>query len=454
MFSHFPSCRWGLLLLPVGVTWLLAGASVVCAQDGLTLPPLTAKVLPPTLSREDLVRWALQNHPELATIRQQRGIAAAGVVIARTYPFNPIVESRVEGANGPGSAGVNNVVLNEHKILTEVELRGQRGFRQQIATAALTRTEWEIAFQEVLFVARVLRTFDGVLYRQEKVRLANQRILLNEAAAERIRKLREQGKLSPADPFLIRNEIDDARAQRAGAEVALATADFDLRRAVGTAQEGLLVAGTIEGPPFLAEPEALVAHALDFRADLRARQAAVAEAEARVRFEVSNRFGNPTLGPSCGVDPTQIFSIGMTFTLPLPVFNAHRGDILQRQAEQMRAVLDLRQTEVLVQQDVLSALARMQRARSWLDTYQKQVLPNLRNSLEVVEKLFAAADPGVDVLRVLDARRSLLKAQDAYLDALWEYSQARADLVAAVGDLELALGPDAIACLPRPQCPR
>ena len=62
---------------------------------------------------------------------------------------------------------------------------------------------------------------------------------------------------------------------------------------------------------------------------------------------------------------------------------------------------------------------------------------------EILEtrRLFAAGEPSVDVLRLIDARKRLLRARDGYLDALWELSQARADLAAAVGDIELALPP-------------
>jgi hypothetical protein len=42
----------------------------------------------------------LQNNPELAALRQQHGIAAAGVVIARTYPFNPLWEGKIRPAWG------------------------------------------------------------------------------------------------------------------------------------------------------------------------------------------------------------------------------------------------------------------------------------------------------------------------------------------------------------------
>jgi hypothetical protein len=58
----------------------------------------------------------------------------------------------------------------------------------------------------------------------------------------------------------------------------------------------------------------------------------------------------------------------------------------------------------------------------------------------------------VDLSRVLEVRRRLLRARGVYLDALWELSQARADLAAAVGEPGLGLDapPPAPASVPPP----
>jgi hypothetical protein len=67
-----------------------------------------------------------------------------------------------------------------------------------------------------------------------------------------------------------------------------------------------------------------------------------------------------------------------------------------------------------------------------------------------MQQLFIKGDPGVDVLRVVDLRRKLLKARDGYLDALWEVTQARADVAAAVGDPTQALATEEISQVPPP----
>jgi cobalt-zinc-cadmium efflux system outer membrane protein len=410
-----------------------------------TLPP---EAPPPIMTLDVAVRWALEHNPELAAIRQQHGIAAAGIVIARTYPFNPGYEGKFRSGNGPPASGVLNHFPFEHRLFLDLEVCGQGRIRREGAAATLSRTDWEIAFQEMTLVARVARAYGTLLYRQEKLRLVQETIQINERGADDVRKLFEANKLRPADLLLARSEVDNSRAQLGLAQVALQTAAADLRRALGLVCEPLTLAGTLELPPLPEDCASLTEAALQRRADLHAREAAVAEADARLRLEIANRWGNPSIGPDYEYDNSQAIMIGGQITLPLPVLNTHRGDIQQREAERAKASLELRQTEVLVHQDVQAALARLSSARTWAETYHSQVLPNLREALKGMEQLLIKGDPGVDVLRIIDVRRNLLRARDGYLDALWELIQARADLAAAVGDLDLA-----VACKPCPEAP-
>ena len=213
----------------------------------------------------------------------------------------------------------------------------------------------------------------------------------------------------------------------------------ELRRALGLVDGDVKTHGPLQTPPREWDAEGLLAVALQRRPDLHARQAAVAEAEARVGLAVADRYGNPNFGPAFEYDPTRITLMGVQLTLPLPVFNTHQGDILQRQAERGRAVLDLRQTEVLVRQDLRSALARLRQARAWLATYEKQVVPGLQKSVKEMIEYFRSGDPSVDALKLIDIYRKLLRALDVELDARFEVSQAQADLAAAVGEPGLAI---------------
>jgi outer membrane protein TolC len=227
--SGRPLLRHGIVGCLCWLAWAGGGAAPCLAGQ----PPVTPNPVPQVLSLDGAVWWALENNPELAAQRQQHGIAAAGVVIAKTYPFNPVWEAKVRAANGPESAGITNRVSNEHKILIDVEVRNQGQYRREAASAALSRADWEIASQEVALAIRVARAFNTVVYRQEKLRLIEETVSRNEQDAEQVRKLVELGKVDGEDLLLARIELDDSRSQVGPGQVALATAVYDLRRALG-----------------------------------------------------------------------------------------------------------------------------------------------------------------------------------------------------------------------------
>jgi outer membrane protein TolC len=393
------------------------------------------------LTAATAVRWALERNPTLATVRQQHGIAAAGVVIARTYPFNPTVESRVQQAGGPESAGITNRVPVEEVMLWEVEIRGQGTYRRQQANATLRRTDWEIAAQEQTVAVQALRAFNTLLYRREKLRLIDETIRLDERFLQDAQRLFNANRLKATDLIVARTELAAVRGTLGTGRANVTAARNDLNKALGVVDGAFELQGSLEMPVPALEPALLTRLALVRRADLRAKQAAQGEAEAALRLTVADRFGNPSIGPVFTYDNTRSYQPGGQFNLPLPFCNTHRGEILQHEAQLGQAVLQTRQTEVLVRQDVAAALARLDTARRGAEMYRDQILPGLQEDLERVERLFAAGDPTADVLHVLDARRKVLAARDGYLDALYEFTQGLADLAAAVGEPGLVLPP-------------
>jgi outer membrane protein, heavy metal efflux system len=399
--------------------------------------PQTAAPAPPVLTLEAAVGFALEHNPQLIAVRTQRGLAEGGVVVARTYPYNPVLNSVVLSANGEDVA---NRVFNEHYVTLPLELRGQGKQRRAAAGAAVTRTDWEIAAQEVTTAVAVIRAYNALLYRQQKLQLLEETVRLNEIVVKEGQRLVEFGRLRAADLILARTELDAARAGRGQGRAALAVARADLRRLLGTLDDAFVVDGRLDLAVPAVDPEALVRDALGIHPEVHARSAAIAEAEARLRLQIADRFGNPTVGPRYEYNETRDSFYGIVLSAPIPVLNTRQGEILQRRAELARAQADLQASEFQVAQAVRAALARLAEARRWANEYPAEVLPNLERARQDMERLFAQNEQGVDVLRVISVQRNLLRATDAYLDARFEVSQANADLAAAVGDPALATG--------------
>ena len=422
----------GLLVCFIcGCCSAIANSQVAIKSDSQSNPALLT--LPAAL------HFALENNLALAAQRQQLGIASARIIIADTYPFNPVLENRILASSGPSSAGITNRVPVEHLLLWEVEVRNQRHFRREGAAATFSRTEWEIAFQEQTLSVEVIRAFTNVLYRQEKLLNLEETLRINERFVDDIRRLVNLGKLRSADLIQAPTEVTVSLDLVATGRESLAAARQDLNRVLGAVAGNYLAEGVLLSTPWKWESDALLELAIVRRADLKARQMAVSEASANVKLTTANRYGNPSVGAIYTYDPSRISSVGVQINIPLPIVNKRRGEIGQSEAERMLALAQLHNAEFDVKQQVTAALARLVAAERRAEQFRIKGLPDLRRAVDDMEKLFQAGESGVDLQRVIDVRRKLLQARDSYLDALWSVRQARIDVIAATGEPALEL---------------
>src|SRR5207244_13254776 len=105
------------------------------------------------------------------------------------------------------------------------------------------------------------------------------------------------------------------------------------------------------------------------RPELRAKSASIAEAEAQLRLQIADRYGNPSLGARYEFNESRVHFVGAVLNVPIPVLNRKQGEICQRQAELTRAHAELQQTETQIAQAVQAAQARLAEARKWADEY-------------------------------------------------------------------------------------
>jgi outer membrane protein TolC len=308
-----------------------------------------------------------------------------------------------------------------------------------MAHAALSRTEWEIAAQEVLIAIQMVRAYDTVLYRQEKLRVQEDLLRLQEDVMKKVEPLVQQGHLPRSELMLARADLIDARTALGPARNQLVVAWNDLRRLLGMVEEPCALEGSLEAA--FPDPGTvdLVAEAERRRPDRHALQAAIKETEAALRLQVANRYGNPSLGPAAEINETSVAFAGMWLIWSPPVFNRRKGEIMQRQADVARAMQAARSMDITIRQDVSAALKRLQSAAEVVESFRTETLPSLRSAREGFDQLFARGEAGVTLARVIAIRTRLIQTRSAYLDALFELSQARADLAAAVGDPSLTV---------------
>jgi cobalt-zinc-cadmium efflux system outer membrane protein len=414
--------------------------ALLVAAGGLLSDALRADEPPLAVDARQAYRYALANNPELATARQQRSIASATLLQARTYPFNPYLSVQPLAAIGTPEDGVLRHFAFAGAVTLELEVFGQKAKRVRVAEAGLSRTEWEIAVQEFHAAVRALRAFNTALYRKEKLKLLEDNVRVAEQGIEDAKDVwkKKKEKEPAGEMVLAQFEVQEAKAQLIGGRGPLVAAHRELGQAMGTLQE-VTVQGSLELAYRDFREDDLVAMALLARPEMQVRQLAVSEAEARLRLERSNRFGNVTFGPNYQVNESKANFVGASVGLPLPLINRKKGEIWQREAELTKALLEQQQLEIQVRQEVKAALAKLAQVQELLRVYRKEYLPALEMRTLELEKLYAKGGEGVDLQQVLELRRRLLKTRENHLDAVYDHGQIEVDLAAAVGDLELAL---------------
>jgi cobalt-zinc-cadmium efflux system outer membrane protein len=419
---------------------LLTALSLTHPATAQTFAPVTNQP-PPGLTRDLAIHYALQNNPALMTTRQQYGYAQAAIVLAKTYPFNPIYTGYVAGMSGAAESDFRNRVFTEDYVTLELELRGQGGHRRAAASAGASRIEWEIAQQEMALSIAVVRAFNTVLYRQKKLEVLEESLKLTEQSFEQLKRQVDSGKIKPLDIAVVRADLESARAQGSQLRTTLAGARSDLRKLLGTLDDSFAVLGKLDVPLPGGDQASFTQLALEQRPDLHARRAAICEVEANLRLVESNRYGNPQVGPFYSLDDSRISTIGARIVLPLPVLNTKRAEIMKAQTDVSKVRFEVQQLETQASQDVMAALTRYTNATKWAAAYETDVVPGLLSAKQEMERLLAQSDPSVDAARFLVVQRAYLKAIETLLDARFEVSQAQADLALAVAEPMLAVGP-------------
>jgi cobalt-zinc-cadmium efflux system outer membrane protein len=114
--------------------------------------------------------------------------------------------------------------------------------------------------------------------------------------------------------------------------------------------------------------------------------------------------------------------------VPLPLWNRNQGGILRAQGELAAAQSEVRQIELELTNRLAQAFERYSNARYQVELYTKQILPDARQSLDIVQKGYSAGE--FSFLSLLLAQRTNVQTNLMYIESL---RQLRAAEVAIDG---------------------
>jgi outer membrane protein TolC len=384
------------------------------------------------LSLQEAVERALRNHPELSAA-QNRVEAGQGIRLQAGKTYNPTFNFQWENLRAWQNPGYR--VGQESDIFGFVqqqwELFGKRQRRVEQASAHLRVTELERELARRQVALRVKAAYWRALAAQQRATLLDenftnfQRIIAYHEARVR------EGAMAEADLIRIRLEGERLALDRHAARLAAVRSRLQLQLSIGeerfpeiTLSESL--PAILRDPPFALDASVAVTQ----RVEVKIREAAIQETAATTSLERAN--AKPDLTWLAGYKRSGPFdTMVVGAQVPLTIRNRNEGAIAAASAEERYAASLLRASQQAVLAEAEAALETYRVFRRQLE----QTLPLLRAQAQETATIAEAAyrEGGADLLRLLDAQRVRIEAQQLYVEARVNYEIAIVDLEQALG---------------------
>ncbi|CAH0353377.1 MAG: TolC family protein [Pseudomonadota bacterium] len=395
------------------------------AQASPAQVPLSAASPPaPTvqpLTLAEAIRLALQFSPQIVA-NQQELAASDGTVIQAGARPNPEIQALIEDTRR--ESRTTTVQFSQ-----PIELGGKRSARVSVAELGRAQTAVDVEGRRAQIRADVSDAFFGAVIAQERVQLAQASAELSGRAADAASKRVQAGKVSP---------VDETRAKvaHAGVRVELRQAQGELRSArqrlsalLGpAAPRAQVLAWQSNALPALLSPDTSLT---DVPA-LRQARLEVDRRQAMVELERARRIPDVTL--TLGAKRDQQVGRNQTvigLSMPIPVLDTNRGNLLQALRLHDKAEADLQATQIRIDTEWTQLSERQRSAQAEVQALKEEVLPG-------AESAWQAATTGFELgkfsfLDALDAQRTLFQARAQYLRALNELYRTTADIDRLLG---------------------
>jgi outer membrane protein, heavy metal efflux system len=384
------------------------------------------------LSRQQAIALALRANPQVEIAREQLLQARAQRVQASaiadplfTVSYDSLSSLRRLRGAPQRPVGVSGGVPFPDKL----RLLGRIGDANvDVTTASLVLVQQQLAsdagrfYDTALLVRRHQR--DLLQFRELATEFQKRtQARFNAGTVAKLDVIKAQVDLAQAQNDLIANRRD------------LANADAALNRAIGRTLGGALITtDSLVLPDALPSVEAVEDAAFRSRPELRAIEAQQRGARASSTLVRENAF-LPDLTIGAGKDAATrdgvTWSLGLAMPIPLFFWHHTRGEFAETHHRELELAATLRDARAAVMQDVRTAFATAEAALREVVFLRDELLPAAREAYRISTVSYGLG--GLSALEVLDARRTLLSAQQQLADALAAANSSRSDLERAAG---------------------
>ena len=419
--------RWIFGLLLTSWVWAQpAPEAGVQAQQPVTL--------------QQAVEESLQQNLQLLARRFDISIAEAKILTAQMHP-NPILSLGADhldwlgtGYDANNAAGPSEYSLRSDWIL---EGGGKRGARIEVAELARQVTEFEVKDAARQLILDVDNAFVEVLLARGNLAVAQE----NRSAFSRIVRISKErvraGDLSRVE--LMRTQLAELQYDNAVIlnQAHLRSSKQKLLLLMGRprgSEVDFEVEGSLPRPPItMAVPE-MEGIALKQRPDYLALVRDQGRSEASIRLEEAN--GKPDYVVGMEYRRQQGLagrgnSIGMFFSLPIPLFDTNEGEIQRARHETDQIVAKGKALEAQIRQELASAWQMYEAAEKTVRQIETNMLTQARQVLDTMEYSYRGGH--ATLVELLDAQRSYNDIMLSYNEALAEFARSRYLLLSIMG---------------------
>jgi len=178
----------------------------------------------------------------------------------------------------------------------------------------------------------------------------------------------------------------------------------------------------------------LITRSLGENAELQAAEQQLAVERSRLKLARASRLPDLLLEPGIeSIDPSlpNNYAFKMQVALPLPIFNRARGETARINALIAQLTAERDAARQRIASEIGQAALRLEAARTQVEFYETNLLPDAERVRALSEEAYRAGQTGI--LPVVDAQRGAREIRQGYLQALFDYQSARAELEQTAG---------------------
>jgi cobalt-zinc-cadmium efflux system outer membrane protein len=366
------------------------------------------------LTLGELEQMALSHNPAMSRAAANVRAARGGHVQAGLYP-NPTVSYSGEEMGDSGTAGKQGGFIGQ-EFLTA----GRRRLDCAVAGSAVVRAEEELVTVRLRILTDVRTGYYEALVAQQRIEIAQRLVAVAQEAVKTAKALFDAKEASRVDVLQARIEVDSA-------DILLNNAEHrhQASRRILAAVAGLpeLPAGNLHGELHDLGPkwrwEGAMQRLLAESPQLSAARAEIDRVRWVVQRACAERIPNINLRTGLHRENTTGDTLaGVEVELALPIFNRNQGNIMRANAELIAARRNLSRIELDLQRRLAEMFERYASSRNQVEKYRLVILPNAKESLDLVATGYQQGEFGYLVL--LMAQRTYFRSNLAYIESLSE----------------------------------